>query len=166
MCGIMNNFKCLPNESSVLSAISSDPSMFWFCNECPIEVRNGISNIGELQKCFNNQTLKQDLALIEHNKSRADFEAFNDKVVDMNCRIDELNSLKSHMDNQIGEVEQRMKNTWADEVKGEVKKSVEVLAEEVKISNSELNKTVDKIKGDVDSINRDCNIVVFRMKES
>ena len=96
----------------------------------------------------------------------ADFEALNDKVVDMNCRIDELNSLKSHVDNQIGEVEQRMNNTWADVVKGEVKKSVDVLAEEVKISNSELNKTVYKIKGDVDSINRDCNIVLFRMKES
>ena len=63
MCGIMNHFKCLPIESSVLSAISSDPSLFWLCNECLIEVRNGISNIGELQKCFNNQTLKQDLAL-------------------------------------------------------------------------------------------------------
>ena len=55
MCGIMNPFKCLPLpiESSVLSAIISDPSLFWFCNECLIEVKNGISNIGELQKCFN-----------------------------------------------------------------------------------------------------------------
>ena len=166
ICGDMYHFKCLATDPNILSTVCVDPNLFWFCNNCLTNIKTGIQGLVEIRKMHEDLAQSQKLASEQYGKMKCDIEKTNAEVKELCGKITEIETVRSQVLLQINENEARMKDSWAEVVKGEVKKNVDVLAEEVRSTKISLNKVVDEIKSDVETINREGNVVVFRLNES
>ncbi|ESN96613.1 hypothetical protein HELRODRAFT_163700 [Helobdella robusta] len=74
-------------------------------------------------------------------------------------KIDEFGKSVTNVNTQIKDVEGGLKKNWTEVVKGTIKK-------EVKSTTVALNNVVKSIKNNVETINRECNVVLFRLSEA
>ncbi|ESN97401.1 hypothetical protein HELRODRAFT_178192 [Helobdella robusta] len=73
-------------------------------------------------------------------------------------KIDEFDKSVTNVNTQIKDVEGGLKKNWTEVVKGTIK--------EVKSTTVALNNVVKSIKNNVETINRECNVVLFRLSEA
>ncbi|ESN92792.1 hypothetical protein HELRODRAFT_164909 [Helobdella robusta] len=159
ICGDGYHIKCIPTDAQVLAAVVSDPNLFWLCNSCVKDIKEGFKKICDLQKSLNEIICNQDKLTDEQSSFRRELASIDAKLSEMANKIDEFDKLVTNVNTQIKDVKGGLKKNWTEVVKGTIK-------EEVKSTTVALNNVVKSIKNNVETINRECNVVLFRLSEA
>ncbi|ESO02787.1 hypothetical protein HELRODRAFT_174205 [Helobdella robusta] len=143
----------------ILTAVVSDPNLFWLCNSCVKDIKEGFKKICDLQKSQNEIICNQDKLTDEQSSFRRELASIDAKLSEMANKIDEFDKSVTNVNTQINDVEGGLKKNWTEVVKGTIK-------EEVKSTTVALNNVVKSIKNHVETINRECNVVLLRLSEA
>lgn len=158
ICGDGYHIKCIPTDAQVLTAVVSDPNLFWLCNGCVKDIKEGFKKICDLQKSQDEIVCNQNKLTDEQSSFRSELASIDAKLNEMANKIIEFDKSVTNVNTQIKDVEGGLKKNWAEVVKGTIK-------EEVKSTTVALKNVVKSIKNDVETINRECNVVLFRLSE-
>ncbi|ESN94382.1 hypothetical protein HELRODRAFT_164215 [Helobdella robusta] len=149
-CGVRGDgfhIKCIPTDAQVLTAVVSDPNLFWLCKSCVKNIKEGFKKICDLQKSQSEIVCNQDKLTDEQSSFCRELASIDAKLSEMANKIVEFDKSVTNVNTQIKDVEGGLKKNWTEVVKGTIK-------EEVKSTTVALNNVVKSIKTDVETINQ------------
>ncbi|ESO02811.1 hypothetical protein HELRODRAFT_174234 [Helobdella robusta] len=146
ICGDGNHIKCIPTDAQFLTAVVSDPNLFWLGNSCVKDIKEGFKKICDLQKSQNEIVFNQDKLSDELSSFRRELALIDANLSKMANKIVEFDKSVTNVNTQIKDVEGGLKKNWTGDVKGTIK-------EEVKSTTLALNNVVKSIKNNVETIN-------------